>query len=81
MFDQEFWLSGSIESKIMEFASIVTEYLELVGSYALVDEFEVSLVTVERWATGIATPHPKIQELVTAWVLKQKPLAILAVLL
>lgn len=38
----------------------------------LADEFEVALSTIERWALGIAKPHPKIQKLIVMFIEKWK---------
>jgi hypothetical protein len=48
----------------------------------LSDEFEVSQITVRRWCTGVAKPHPTTQKLVTASIrrrqIKAARLALLA---
>jgi hypothetical protein len=32
------------------------------------DEFAVSVSTVERWATGVACPHPIVRDKISAFV-------------
>ncbi len=37
----------------------------------LANEFQVAPSTVERWASGVAVPHPKVRQLILEWIVKQ----------
>lgn len=39
----------------------------------LAREFEVGLSTVDRWWIGSATPHPRLQAQVVAWIKARLP--------
>jgi len=38
---------------------------------SLAEEFEVSSSIVSRWASGVARPHPRIQKLIIASIIKR----------
>jgi hypothetical protein len=48
-----------------DFAAIVTAVLD---RHRLAAEFEVAESTVDRWANGIAKPHPRVQEQIIATI-------------
>lgn len=55
------------------FSQVVKEYVALeLDARPLAGEFEVAVSTVLRWANGVATPHPLIQEQVIHWILNNR---------
>jgi len=60
------WVKGDIPA----FAQITAAALRILGLYQrdLADEFDVSIATVSRWASGEAKPHPIVQETVVDFV-------------
>ena len=55
------------------FASIIEASCSTLGLYRheLASEFEVAESTVSRWANGIAKPHPRMQKVIIASILKR----------
>lgn len=56
-----------------DFADCVRDTIATIkGSRkVLADKFQVSEETVERWASGAATPHSKLQEMVLAFLAEE----------
>ncbi len=51
------------------FAAVVRYYLATGGSpRTMADDLETAVMTVERWSTGTARPHPRMQKVVIRYV-------------
>lgn len=55
------------------FSQIVSMAVRSLGLYQreLANEFQVADSTVSRWASGIARPHPRLQKMIVAYILRR----------
>ena len=53
------YFSGAVNIALNEYKLPILE---------IANEFEVASSTVERWASGIAVPHPKLRQIILSYI-------------
>lgn len=55
------------------FAQVISTAVHSLGLYQreLANQFQVADSTVSRWASGIARPHPRLQKIIVASILRR----------